>query len=215
MLREDACTNPNCQVKKLKTRTPCIACFGTANYCSEECRNDDYVGHHFECLKNQRKLLQGKGMIILRRQKQLGKNYGYDKLLAHIIKSIDKDVLLSSVFIIRCPDDPEVKFNKHYKVKRVDRKGLGKYMKHNMLFKKVYEQYLRFEVGMQKSKNIPHVYFVAYGPDMSFSVMTAIPFEEQQKFDEALKPHIEFIPCPCRLHSGQGEIDEEYLQKRE
>jgi hypothetical protein len=37
---------------------------------------------------------------------------------------------------------------------------------------------------------------------MSFSFMTAIPFDEEEKFDEAMQPEIRLIACPCRLHSG-------------
>lgn len=198
VLKGDTCVRPGC-TNEMESRQPCLACFGAVSYCSEQCMWDDYTEHNFECMKAQRAILRDKRLMVNKRQKQVS-NAGYQKLLRHIITNVDRDTLLSNLFFIRLPFDTREKLKITHPVKRVARSEANRLMRRNGCLQETFRAYTKHIVA---SRDLPpFLYMFAYPPDMSFMFMTAIPFDEQEQFDEALQPAVELVACPCQLHSG-------------
>lgn len=200
VLKEDFCTKPGC-AKAMEHRVPCLACFGQASYCCTDCLWEDYHEHNFECMKAQRRAFGGSKPIPILRQKQVASG-GFRKLIQKVVKEIDRKTLLESLLFVRLPIDPHGKITADHPIKKIARNECVKSMSKNLCLREVYRRWIQH---VQASEDVaPYLYFFAYPPDFSFTFMTAIPFEAQEKFDEALEPTHNFIACPCTLHSGDA-----------
>lgn len=200
VLKEDGCINPTCS-KKMEYRVPCLSCFGQVGYCCTDCMWSDYHDHNFECMQAQRKAIHGKRSIPILRQKQVASG-GFRKLIQKVVREIDRKTLLESLLFIRLPIDPHGKITSDHAIKKIPRTECVQLMSKNLCLREVYRRWIRH---VQAADDVaPYLYFFAYPPDFSFTFMVAIPFEAQEKFDEALEPTHNFIPCPCTMHSGDA-----------
>jgi len=198
VLTGDVCARTGCD-KPVKGRVPCLDCMGDVSYCSEKCLWDHYPDHHFHCIKKLCELTRSHTTLLEQRKRQLGPRRGFTALMGHIIKNVEQDKLLSSLFFVRLPYDTTQKMGHDYPVKRIDRRGCLTQLKDNAVLRDTWKAYIRH---VRASIDLPpFLYFFAYPPDMSFVFMTAVPFEEQERFDEALQPQMELIPCPCIVHT--------------
>lgn len=201
VLNEDCCHNkqcPNHLPSKMLSRVPCLSCFGWVSYCSEVCMWDNYKTHHFECSRKQGEILRADKCIFLKRQKQL--NRGYGDLLRHIIMKVDRNILLDNLFFIRLPGDTSVKVKTDHPLKKIPRFGCAGKLIKNICLQAAWKKYTK-HILMKRDNDVPYIYFFAYPPDMSFTFLSCIPYDETERFDENLQPDIEIIHCPCCLHS--------------
>lgn len=200
VLREDVCANPDCKTKPMKHRIPCLRCCGATHYCSEDCMWDHYPQHNFPCKKVFKSILDSDHSLGKQRERQLGPSRGCTELLRHIIKDLDRDTLFQNLFFIRLPVNTQTKITLDHPVKQLSRTGCAPILIHNICFQAAWKAFTR-HLRSTKEGDAPYIYFFTYPPDLSFTFMTAIPFEEQEHFDEALQPVLELIPCPCMVHS--------------
>jgi hypothetical protein len=203
-LRGDACAYPECpgnfQVDgNLTQRQPCLKCFGGESYCCEECMWEDFPDHNFACGQVMRSILKNKVRMAEQRQKQMSEGRGYPDLLKHIIMNTDGATLINSLFFVRLPFDTKEKIKTTHSVKLVKRNECAAKMLRNACLQETYRAWTKH----LRKNTTDHIYFFAYPPDFSFVCMTAVPYEEQERFDESLQPTIELVACPCSLHSRQ------------
>jgi len=198
-LKSDACAK--CGQQPMASRMPCLDCFGETAYCSEECMWDNYCDHRQTCIATQCRAIRATKPLPELRTKQI-KGASFQKLLRHVVQNVDRKTLLENIMFIRLPDNPAAKFAKDHPVKRVPREGAAAIMVKNVCLRETARRWLRHVAGARGVS--PYLYFFAYPLDYSFCFMMAVPYEEQEKFDEALTPTTDFVICPCATHSGSG-----------
>ena len=162
-----------------------------------------YSVHRRFCIGDQCRAIRGAKPLPELRTKQI-KHASFQRLLRHVVQNVDRKTLLESLIFIRLPQNPAHKFAKDHPVKRVPRDGAAKVMSHNCCLREASKRWLRHVAGARDVS--PYLYFFAYPVDFSFVFMMAVPYEEQEKFDEALTPTTDFIICPCEMHSGGSDI---------
>ena len=204
VLKTDVCGYPDCHKPMEDRRFPCLACFGSISYCSEDCMWNDYSAHHRECTLRIKQATKNRKRIIDLRRKQLQKK-GFTELVTHVMKNLDRDTLLENLMFIRMPIDPTEKITRDQKVKRVPRSGAAHVLVKNGCFQAAWKAWLKHLNA--NSDGTPHVYFLAYPPDTSFVFIVSVPYEtdnkDRVKTDASdVEPMLEYIPCPCRMHSG-------------
>lgn len=201
-LKSDTCLRPGCK-ETVATMVPCLACFGRMRYCSEDCMMSHYNAHRRFCIADQCKAMRGAKTLPELRTKQI-KSASFQKLLRHVVQNVDRKTMLASLIFIRLPTDPLARFPLDHPVKKVPREGAAKVMSTNLCLRETSKRWLRH---VASSRGVsPFLYFFAYPQDYSFCFMMSVPFEEQEKFDEATTPSTEFVVCPCEMHSGGTDL---------
>jgi len=204
VLQSDECAWPECAGRQAglpkERRVPCLKCFGKTSYCSEDCMDSDFHAHNFECGCELRKVIRGGINIAHMRRQQVG-SQSFANLLKHVIKNVDRKTLLDNIFFVRLPFDVTEKIQTTHAVKTLARAGCAAKLSKNICLLETWKRWIKHVKYTRDSDQPPHLYFFAYPPDFSFVFMTAVPYDEQEHFDESLLPFADMIACPCTLHS--------------
>lgn len=180
-LQTDKC---DCCLKSLDdARVPCLSCFGTTAYCSEECMAQAYPDHNFACSKTFRRCLQNN--FLHHRLRQLDPRKGFPALLQHMLKSISPEDARQSIFIIRLPQDAQAKFRLDHPIKKIPRTSWRALAQKNACFDAVWRSFVRLA-----AENTERTFVVIYAPDVSFANLLAV----------GEPPVMQHIPCPCAVH---------------
>ena len=179
----------HCDAAFSNARIPCLTCFGSVAYCSDDCMARAYPDHNVACSKIFRRA--GQTNFLVHRAQQLSPRKGFPALLQHVIKSISPEDARASIFIIRLPNDPQAKFRLDHPVKKIARTAWRAMAQQSACFDAVWRSFLRLAAA-----HADRMFVVVYAPDLSAANLLAV----------GEPPVMQHIPCPCSLHTAATTI---------
>jgi len=179
ILQQDTCDG--CYKPLQNTRIPCLTCFGSVAYCSDDCMAQAYPRHNFDCTRTFRRVAQTKGAFFVQRWQMCGARKGLPELLQ---KLAGAESSFEHLYLVRLP--LQNKIQPTHPIKKIARTAWRQLASQSLCFDALWRAYIKMA-----AVNAERLFVICYAPDLSFGAIVVV----------GEPPIVEFVQCPCSVHS--------------